>query len=66
MSTLAEIERAIQCLSPEDLETLRAWIEEFAAMQWDQQILQAAATGKLETLATEALEAYRADKATKL
>ena len=27
MSTLAEIERAIQRLSPEDLEKLRAWME---------------------------------------
>lgn len=66
MSTLAEIERAIQRLSPEDLEKLRAWMEEFAAMQWDQQIARDAATGKLDSLATEALEAYRAGKATKL
>ena len=66
MSTLAEIERAIQRLSPEDLEKLRAWMEEFAANQWDRRIECDAAAGKLDGLATEALAEFRAGKATQL
>lgn len=55
MSTVSEIEAAVQRLSPNDLEAFRAWFAEFDASQWDRQIEQDVAAGRLDALADEAL-----------
>ena len=48
MSSLPEIEKAIQQLGPDQLTAFRAWLAEFDAEQWDRQIEQDAKAGRLE------------------
>jgi hypothetical protein len=53
MSTITEIENAVRQLPPGDLATFRDW---FAQFDWDRQIEQDAAAGRLDALAAEALD----------
>ena len=66
MSTVQEIEDAIQRLSPSDLAALRAWFAEYDALLWDRQLEQDAAAGKLDALAEEALGDLRDGRCTNL
>lgn len=59
MSTVQEIERAIEKLSEEDLAEVRAWI-------WDRDIVRDAAAGRLDDLAEEALREHRDGKTRRL
>ena len=59
MSTVDEIERAIEKLSDEELAEIRGWL-------WDRDIERDAAAGRLDRLAEEALEEYRVGKARRL
>ncbi len=64
--TIIEIEQAITQLSHQDYRRLRAWLEEFEAQQWDEQIERDAKSGKLDKIAEKALNEYRAGKAREL
>lgn len=55
MSTVKEIEQAIRRLPPQALAELRGWFAEFDAQAWDQAFEQDVATGRLDSLADEAL-----------
>ena len=66
MSTVQDIENAIRQLSPEDLAALRTWFAAFDAEQWDQQFEEDVATGRLESLAQEAIQALREGRCTDL
>lgn len=66
MSTMADIERAIEQLSPEELQALRAWFAERDAAQWDRQFESDVAAGKLDTLAEEAIRELRQGRCTDL
>lgn len=66
MSVVEAIETAIRQLPPNDLAEFRRWFAEFDAAVWDKQIEADAATGKLDTLAAEAVAEYRAGKAREL
>lgn len=57
MSTVEEIEQAIEKLSDEELAEIRAWL-------WDRDIGRDAGEGRLDQLAEEALQEYRSGKAT--
>jgi hypothetical protein len=59
MSTVQEIERAIEKLSDEELAEIRAWL-------WDRDIERDADSGRFDTLAEEALQEYRSGKTTQL
>jgi hypothetical protein len=59
MSTVAEIEDAIRKLKDEELAALRAWFANFDASNWDRQIEQDVAEGRLDSLAEEALRDQR-------
>jgi hypothetical protein len=59
MNTVQEIERAIEKLSDEELAEIRAWL-------WDRDIERDADSGRLDTLAEEALQEYRSGKTTQL
>jgi hypothetical protein len=48
MSTVAEIESAIQKLDSKQLTELSTWFEEFVAKAWDDQIEADAKAGKLD------------------
>jgi hypothetical protein len=58
MSTVQEIESAIQQLPERDVLTLTQWLEDYAERQWDKRLEADAAGGALAFLADEA----RADK----
>lgn len=62
MSTIHEIESAVQQLSPAELREFRAWFLNFDAGEWDRQIERDAAAGRLDRLAEEALAEFRAGR----
>ena len=66
MSTVQDIENAICQLSPEDLAAFRAWFTEFDAAVWDRQLEADVAAGRLDQLAEEALQEFRAGRCTDL
>ena len=55
-----------QQLSPEDLAAFRAWFTEFHAAVWDRQLEADVAAGRLDQLAEEALQEFRAGRCTDL
>ncbi len=59
MSTVQEIERAIENLTDEELAEVRAWL-------WDRDIARDAAAGRLDALADEALLEHRSGKTRRL
>lgn len=59
MSTVQEIERAIEKLSDEDVAQLREWL-------WDRDIERDAKAGRFDFLAEEALREHRQSKTRRL
>ena len=55
MSTVFEIENAVQKLSRSDLTTFRDWFLGFDATAWDKQFEEDVAAGRLDALADEAI-----------
>jgi hypothetical protein len=55
MSRVEEIQSAIVSLSPEEYACLRQWFAERDWEQWDQEIEEDAASGKLDFLIDEAV-----------
>ena len=66
MSTVFEIEMAIQKLSRNDLTAFRDWFQEFDAAAWDKQFEQDAVAGRLDALAVEAIRDLREGRCTDL
>jgi hypothetical protein len=56
MAPLEQIQAAIQQLTREELTTFRDWFAEFDAEQWDQQLEEDVAMGRLDALADEAIK----------
>ena len=54
MTSVREIEQAVQQLAGADLAAFRQWFAEFDAGVWDRQLEQDAAAGRLDDLAHEA------------
>ncbi|MBC8207213.1 MAG: hypothetical protein ISR84_03225 [Kiritimatiellales bacterium] len=59
MTTVKEIEKAVEHLPPKDLNQFRNWFEAFEAAAWDRQLEADARSGRLDLLANEAREEYR-------
>jgi len=59
MGNVKSIEKAVESLPPSELAEFRHWFAEFDAEAWDKQIEQDANSGKLDSLAAEALADYR-------
>ena len=55
MTSVQDIDAAVEQLAPEQRAHFRAWFEAFDARQWDQQIEQELSFGRLDWLAGEAL-----------
>jgi hypothetical protein len=66
MADVKSIERAVESLPPAELAEFRLWFAEFDAAAWDHQIEQDARSGKLDSLAAEALADYRSGPAQEL
>jgi hypothetical protein len=62
--TIQEIEAAVTQLTPEQLADFRTWFMKFEAQQWDQQLEADITAGRLNSLAAEALDDYRAGHTT--
>ena len=61
-----ELEKEIQQLSPDQLRQFRTWFEKFDSDKWDEQIEKDAHSGKLDDLASQALQEHKAQKTRKL
>ena len=64
MSTVEEIEAAVQNLSSEERAAFRAWFVAFEAAEWDRQFDEDVAAGRLDWLAAEALLDRQAGRTT--
>ncbi len=64
MTSVHEIEEAIRRLSPEDRSNLRAWLAEFDAAEWDEQLEADVAAGRLDWLADEARQDAKSGRCT--
>jgi len=62
MSKIANIERQIEALTPEELSEFRAWFLEFDWAAWDRQLEANIQAGKLARLAQEARRDHAAGK----
>ena len=66
MSTLEEIEAAVQQLPPAKRAEFRAWFLSFDATDWDQQMEDDMTAGKLDWLANEAISDSQAGRCSEL
>ncbi len=66
MSTVFEIENAIQRLSRDELRAFRDWFFGFDAAAWDRQFEEDVAAGRLDELADEAIRDLREGRCTDL
>ncbi len=66
MSTVFEIESAVQSLSPHDLTAFRDWFLGFDAAAWDAQFEEDVIARRLDALADEAIRDLREDRCTDL
>ena len=64
MSTVHEIEAAIQQLSPEDRAALRVWLAELDAAEWDRQLEADVVASRLDWLADEARQDLKSGRCT--
>jgi hypothetical protein len=62
MSTVEAITSAIAQLPPEQVAQVRAWLNEYEELQWDEQIAQDERAGRLDALAERALAEHQAGR----
>ena len=62
MSTLVEIEAAIERLPKNDFQQLREWIAERDQQHWDKQLEEDVAAGRLDRFAEEAIADFQAGR----
>jgi hypothetical protein len=60
--TVEDIQQAISALPEDELMRLREWFEDLDAQAWDRQLVEDIRAGKLDQLAREAMEEYRAGR----
>ena len=63
MSSIEEIESAVQNLPDEKYRQFRDWLIEYDNRLWDKQMEEDATSGRLDDLASEAIEDLRGGKA---
>jgi hypothetical protein len=62
MSTVEQIEAAVQNLSPDERAAFRAWYAAFDAADWDRQMEADVAAGRLDWLVAEARDDRQAGR----
>jgi len=62
MSTVVEIEKALQTLPVEDAWKIADWLQDYLDEKWDRQIDGDIAAGRLEKLADKAMQDYQAGR----
>jgi hypothetical protein len=63
--SVQQIQEAVRGLNAEQLVEFRRWFAEYDAATWDQEFAEDVQTGKLHTLAVEALADLKAGRCTK-
>lgn len=66
MKKLEKLEQEIESLTPEEAAAFRAWFLEYDWKAWDRQLERDVKSGRLDSLAREALEDYDANRTTQL
>lgn len=66
MTTVQEIEKAVQRLPERELDSFRSWFEEFDARAWDRQLEQDVQSGKLDAMADQAIKDLKANRCARL
>ena len=66
MTTVEDIEKAIEKLAPREFDRLRARFEEFQAERFDEKIARDAQAGKLDRFADQAIADFRKGRARQL
>ncbi len=62
MGKIDDIKQALQTLTPEEVSSLRDWLDELEEQQFDERLARDDKAGKLDKLAARALENLRAGK----
>ena len=62
MTTIDKLEREVQKLSREELAAFRNWFRTYDSEEWDRQIEQDALSGRLDSLADEAIAEHQAGR----
>lgn len=62
MSTVAEIENALQSLPVDDARKVADWLQQYLDEKWDRQINADIAAGRLDKLADKAIADYHAGR----
>ncbi len=60
MQTLEEIEKAVTRLPKSDLRDFRDWFDQYDQNAWDKQFEEDADSGKLDSLADQAISEFKA------
>jgi hypothetical protein len=60
MSTVVEIESALRALPVQDARAVAHWLQEYLDQKWDKQMDADITAGRLDKLAEQALDRYRA------
>lgn len=66
MTTLNEIEKAVELLTPEQLSQFRDWFARYDAEQWDAAFEKDAAAGLLDKLGDQAIQEFENGNYTEL
>ncbi len=66
MAKIERIEQEIKSLSQEELAEFREWFYEYDSEEWDRRIEADLRNGKLDKLASEAVESHRLGETRKL
>lgn len=66
MSKIEIIEQQVASLRPAELASFRQWFASFDAEAWDREIEADAASGRLDSMAAQALDDHRAGKSSPL
>lgn len=66
MSTIEEIESAVEKLNKSELTNFRNWFAQHDAAQWDAQFESDVTSGALDSLAAEAIAEFKAGRTTEL
>jgi hypothetical protein len=64
--TIQDLEACVSHLRPKELKKFRAWFEEFDADEWDKEFESDANSGRLDSLANQALKDFAAGKCTSI
>jgi len=66
MTRVQKLEKEVKELSREEFDAFRCWFHEYDAAKWDRQIEEDVNAGKLDGMAHEAIDDYRAGKTKEL